>query len=140
MNITTKSRYALRAVVDIAQHQGGDGDPVRRVDIGGREGFSQDYLEQLLVKLREEKIVEAVRGPGGGYRLLKKPEEITVWDIVQTVESKLGYTPCSTNNVQECERFETCQCKDIWLRLKHVVIQELRAITVADIISGKFLI
>jgi Rrf2 family iron-sulfur cluster assembly transcriptional regulator len=138
MNITTKSRYALRAVVDIAQHQGENGCPVRRVDIGGREGFSQDYLEQLLVKLREEGIVEAVRGPGGGYRLLKEAHDITVWDIVQTVESKLGYTPCSNDNVDDCDRFDKCQCKDIWLRLKHVVIQELRSISVADIISGKF--
>lgn len=138
MNITTKSRYALRAVVDIAQHQGINGCPVRRVDIGGREGFSQDYLEQLLVKLREEGIVEAVRGPGGGYRLLKEPNQITVWDIVQTVESKIGYTPCSTENEQECERYHTCRCKDIWLRLKHVVIQELRSISVSDIIDGKF--
>jgi len=139
MNITTKSRYALRALVDIARHQGKDGSPVRRVDIGGREGFSQDYLEQLLVKLRERGIVEAVRGPGGGYKLSKDPRNITVWDIVQSVESKTGYSPCSTDEFIECEHMDHCQCKNIWIRLKRTFIKELKAVSVIDIMEGKYI-
>lgn len=139
MNITTKSRYALRAVVDIALHQGQAGYPVRRMDIGEREDFSQDYLEQLLVKLREAGLVQAVRGPGGGYRLAKSPENITVWDIVRTVETKLHYAPCNGANVADCERYDICQCRYVWFKLKRTVHDELSSITIADIMSGRIL-
>jgi Rrf2 family iron-sulfur cluster assembly transcriptional regulator len=119
-------------------HQGPNGTPIRRVDIGQRQHFSQDYLEQLLVKLREAGIVEAVRGPGGGYRLSKKPEDITVWSLVHAVEHKIGYTPCSTDDLLDCEHEQDCTCKNIWVKLKRTVVNELESITVADIMNGNF--
>lgn len=138
MNITTKSRYALRGVLDIARHQGEDARPVRRVDIGSRQGFSQDYLEQLLVRMREAGIVEAVRGPGGGYRLLRTPEEISVWEIIEAVEDRVETVPCLLDDRPDCDHFIQCGGRQLWRHLRNVIRRELKSISLADILSGKF--
>lgn len=139
MQITTKSRYALRALVDIAVHQGEAGTPVRRVDIGAREDFSQDYLEQLLGKLRDAGIVEAVRGPGGGYRLIRKPEDIILWEVIRIVETNATLTPCADfRDHPECARFETCPTKNLWRYLQRRMEIELTALTLANILEDRY--
>lgn len=138
MQLTTKSRYAIRAVLDIARHQGDQRHPVRRSDIGQREGFSEDYLEQLLLKLREAGLMEAVRGPGGGYRLRHAPGQITVWQVVSAVDDRLDVAPCTLTDAEPCKNSADCQCQDFWRHLKNVVFTELNSITIADIINGRF--
>ena len=138
MRITTKSRYAMRAIVDIAKHQGPEKCPVRRVDTGERQGFSEDYLEQLLVKLRHAGIVVAVRGPGGGYRLAKEPAEITAWDIVVVVETKMDMIPCTSDDPEpDCALIDECPVKYLWRHIKDSLRRELENITVQDILDGK---
>jgi len=138
MRITTKSRYALRAIVDIAMHQGPEKCPVRRIDTGERQGFSEDYLEQLLVKLRHAGIVTAVRGPGGGYRLSKAPSEITAWDIVSVVETKMDMIPCTSDDPEpDCALIENCKVKHLWRHIKNSLRRELQNVTIQDIVDGK---
>ena len=137
MNFTTKSRYALRAVVDIAIHQGKTGLPIRRMDIGNREGVSQDYLEQILVRLREARIVESVRGPGGGYRLIRTPESITVWDVIAAAEDHLDNIPCNSNEEPACGRWEHCLVRPVWKHLKRTMREEMEGFTIADIVEGR---
>jgi Rrf2 family iron-sulfur cluster assembly transcriptional regulator len=137
MNITTKSRYGLRAVLDIACFQERNRRAVRRKDIGAREGFSQDYLEQILIRLREAKIVQALRGPGGGYRLARPAEEITVWEVMAASEDRLEFVPCLGIDEPECGRHTHCSARPVWQRLNQVVQAEMRAITIADILNGR---
>lgn len=137
MNFTTKSRYALRAVVDIAIHQGKTGLPIRRMDIGNREGVSQDYLEQILVRLREARIVESVRGPGGGYRLIRSPESITVWDVIAAAEDHLDNIPCNAADEPACGRWEHCLVRPVWKHLKQAMRREMKGFTIADIVEGR---
>ncbi len=137
MNITTKSRYGLRAVLDIACHQDGNHQrAVRRKDIGAREGFSQDYLEQILIRLREAKIVQALRGPGGGYRLARPPDQITVWEVMAASEDRLEFVPCLELNEPQCGRHTHCSARQVWQRLNRIVQAEMKAITIADILDG----
>lgn len=137
MNFTTKSRYALRAVVDIAIHQGRTGLPIRRMDIGNREGVSQDYLEQILVRLREAQIVESVRGPGGGYRLIRPPDAITVWDVIVAAEDHLDNIPCNIEEEPACGRWEHCLVRPVWKHLKQTLRREMQGFTIADIVEGR---
>ena len=137
MNFTTKSRYALRAVVDIAIHQGQTGLPIRRMDIGAREGVSQDYLEQILVRLREAGIVESVRGPGGGYRLLRPPAAITVWEVIEASEDRLDNIPCNADEEPACGRWEHCLVRPVWKHLKQSMTREMQSFTIADIVEER---
>ncbi len=137
MNFTTKSRYALRAVVDIAIHQGKTGLPIRRMDIGNREGVSQDYLEQILVRLREARIVESVRGPGGGYRLIRPPDSITAWEVIVAAEDHLDSIPCNYPGEPACGRWEHCLTRPVWKHLKRVMRREMQGFTIADIVNGR---
>ena len=136
MHITTKSRYALRAALAIARAQEATGKPVRRQEIGGSPGFSPDYLEQLLVRLREAGIVGAVRGPGGGYRLRKAPAAISVWDVIDAVEDRVDAVPCMGDDRPECDRYDTCDCRPVWRHLKNVIQKELMSISLADVLAG----
>lgn len=138
MNITTKSRYGLRAVLDIACHQEGNHHrAVRRKDIGAREGFSQDYLEQILIRLREAKIVQALRGPGGGYRLARPSDQITVWEVMAASEDRLEFVPCLELDEPQCGRHVHCSARQVWQRLNRIVQMEMKAITVADVLAGR---
>jgi len=137
MNITTKSRYGLRAVLDIACHQDGNHQrAVRRKDIGAREGFSQDYLEQILIRLREAKIVQALRGPGGGYRLARPPLIRSRWEVMAASEDRLEFVPCLELNEPQCGRHTHCSARQVWQRLNRIVQAEMKAITIADILDG----
>jgi len=137
MNITTKSRYAIRALVDIAIHQQERGLPIRRSAIGQREDFSQDYLEQILVRLRSARIVKSVRGPGGGYLLARDPSEITIWEVMSAAEDKLTIVPCLSDDDPICGRHEHCSARPIWRYMIQVLEREMGAITLQDIIEGR---
>ena len=137
MNITTKSRYAIRALVDIAIHQQERGLPVRRSDIGTRESFSQDYLEQILVRLRSARIVKSVRGPGGGYLLGRDPTEITLWEVMTASEDKLAVVPCLSDDDPRCGRHEHCSARPVWQHMFQVLEREMGAITLQDIIDNR---
>jgi Rrf2 family protein len=134
MRISTRGRYALRAMVDVALH-GGEG-PVSRQDIATRQGISADYVAQLFRELRTEGFVEAVKGPGGGYRLARDPQTISAEDVLRVVEGPLTIVPCTGPDPAEgtrCHRSEHCATQLMWSRLSAVVTEFLGSVTLQDL-------
>jgi Rrf2 family cysteine metabolism transcriptional repressor len=132
MKLSTKGRYALRAMVDLATHY--EQGPVPRKDIAARQNISPHYMEQLFAKLRDAGLIDAVRGPGGGYLLAKAPREITAGEVVRAVEDILAPVPCLDPDYgQQCERAPTCPTRRIWKELGQRASEYLDSITVADL-------
>jgi len=113
MRLSTKGRYAVTAMMDIALHD--EVGPVTLADISQCQGISLSYLEQLFAKLRKGGLVEGVRGPGGGYRLARPANEISVADIIQSVDEKLDMTKCGGRG--NCSKGETCLTHQLWFEL-----------------------
>jgi Rrf2 family iron-sulfur cluster assembly transcriptional regulator len=113
MRLSTKGRYAVTAMMDIALHdkQG----PVTLAEISQCQGISLSYLEQLFSKLRKQGLVKGVRGPGGGYRLAKPSNQISVADIIQSVDEKLDMTKCGGKG--NCSNGEKCLTHQLWFDL-----------------------
>jgi Rrf2 family cysteine metabolism transcriptional repressor len=134
MRISTRGRYALRAMVDVALHTG-EG-PVSRQDIATRQGISADYVAQLFRGLRNEGFVEAIKGPGGGYRLARDPATISAEDVLRVVEGPLTVVPCAApdpNDGTGCHRVERCATQLLWNRLSAVVTEFLGSVTLQDL-------
>ena len=132
MRLSTKARYALRAMVDLAAYS--EQTPVSRRDIADRQGISPHYLEQLFARLRDAGLIEAVRGPGGGYRLARQADEITAGDVVRAVENVLSPVACLMADPDlECERAPTCPTQRVWKELGERVSQYLDSLTVKDL-------
>lgn len=134
MRISTRGRYALRAMVDVALHAG-EG-PVARQDIATRQGISADYVAQLFKELRVEGFVDAVKGPGGGYQLARDPETISAEDVLRVVEGPLTIVPCAGPDPGEgahCNRAEYCATQLLWSRLSAVVTEFLGSVTLEDL-------
>jgi len=132
MKLSTRARYALRAMVDLAMHC--DQRPVSRKEISARQDISAHYMEQLFAKLRDAGIVEAVRGPGGGYLLARSPEEITAGDVVRAVEEVLAPVPClREDSPSACERTLTCPTRRLWHELGQRADEFLDSKTIRDL-------
>ncbi len=132
MKLSTKARYAVRAMVDLAMHC--DQHPISRKEIAGRQDISPHYMEQLFAKLRDAEIIEAVRGPGGGYLLSKRPDEITVGAIVRAVDEVLAPAPClRTESPLACERMPTCVTHRLWEELNSRTDEFLDSKTIQDL-------
>ncbi len=113
MKLSTKGRYAVTAMMDIALHE--KQGPITLADISQCQGISLSYLEQLFAKLRKEGQVKGVRGPGGGYRLAKSADQISVADIIQSVDEKLDMTKCGGRG--NCSSGEKCLTHQLWFEL-----------------------
>ena len=113
MKLSTKGRYAVTAMMDIALHE--KVGPVTLADISQCQGISLSYLEQLFSKLRHNGLVKGVRGPGGGYRLAKAASEISVADIIDSVDEKLDFTKCAGKG--NCHHGEKCITHKLWFDL-----------------------
>jgi Rrf2 family iron-sulfur cluster assembly transcriptional regulator len=132
MQISTKGKYSVRAVLDIAQHS--NGSPVSLGAISKREGISLLFLEQLFQQLRKGDIVKSVRGPHGGYVLARDSSEITIGDIVRLIEPPLYSHSCFKNeSAENCRIGETCLGGAIWKQLAEHIDTFLDSITVADL-------
>ena len=136
MRLTTKGRFAVTAMIDLAmrQHQG----PVTLAGISQRQEISLSYLEQLFGKLRRHEIVESVRGPGGGYNLARRPEDITVADIIIAVDEPLDATQCGGK--QNChgdgESHGTrCMTHDLWATLNAKMVDYLDSVSLKDLVE-----
>lgn len=134
MKITTKAKYALDAVLDIAnnQHKG----PVSLFSVSQNQFISLSYLEQLMSKLRQTKIIKSVRGPGGGYLLNRKLEEISVFDVISSVDENLQMTQC--NELKNCKNGSVCLTHGLWKGLTLNLTQYLKGITLADLYKDEF--
>ena len=130
MRISTKAQYAVRAMISLNLY--GEGRPLALHDIAKREGISLAYLEQLFVKLRRGKIVQSVRGPGGGYVLARPAAEIRVDEIIDSVEESLVPVSCMDDQGR-CVCSDVCVSHGVWQGLGARVRQFLASITLADL-------
>lgn len=133
MRLTTKGRYAVTALLDLALHQ--HGGPISLADISGRQGISLSYLEQLFSRLRRDRLVKSVRGPGGGYLLAKTPAEISVANVVDSVSETIDATRCG--GMAKCQDGETCLTHHLWSDLSRQIHHFLDDISLADLVDRK---
>lgn len=135
MKISTKGRYCLRVMIDIALN-GGNDEYIPLTQIASRQDISKKYLESILVVLVREGFLEGVRGKGGGYRLTRSPEEYTVGSIIMLVEDSLSPVVCTTGSSHKCGGVGCCAARRVWEGLDKVVYEYLNGITLADLLNG----
>lgn len=131
MRLTTKGRYAVTAILDLALHS--EHGPVSLADISARQGISLSYLEQLFARLRQFKLVQSVRGPGGGYRILGSTAEISIAQVVDAVSESLDATRCEGKG--NCHEGEVCLTHHLWEDLSAQIHQFLSGISLADLVA-----
>ena len=131
MKLTTKGRYAVTAMLDLALHY--EQGAVTLADIAQRQGISLSYLEQLFARLRRHGLVDSIRGPGGGYNLAKDPDEISVAQIVVAINENIDATGCGGDN--KCPEDETCLTHYLWEKLSDRIYEFLNSITLGDLVS-----
>ncbi len=132
MRLSTKGRYAVTAMIDLALHQ--DERLVSLAEISDVQQISLSYLEQLFSRLRKYDIVEGVRGPGGGYRLARDAEDISIADIINAVDEKLDATRCSGH--EDCQGGRKCITHELWFDLSQRIYGFLHDMTLADVIGS----
>ncbi len=133
MRLTTKGRYAVTAMLDLAIH--GQAKPVSLNDISNRQGISLSYLEQLFAKLRRNELVSSVRGPGGGYRLARTEGDISIAQVVDAVNESMDATRCRGKG--DCQEGDKCLTHNLWLDLSEQIHEFLDDISIQDLISKK---
>ncbi len=131
MKLTTKGRYAVTAMLDLALHY--EQGAVTLSDIARRQGISLSYLEQLFARLRRNGLVDSVRGPGGGYNLAMPPSNISVAKIVIAINENIDATRCGGE--KNCDGEERCLTHNLWEDLSHRIHEFLDSITLADLVS-----
>ncbi len=131
MRLTTKGRYAVTAMLDLALHA--EQGPVSLADISRRQAISLSYLEQLFAKLRRSELVSSVRGPGGGYRLSRAGEEIFVAQIIDAVNENIDATDCAGK--ADCRDGETCLTHYLWCDLSEQIHGFLSGISLASLVA-----
>jgi Rrf2 family iron-sulfur cluster assembly transcriptional regulator len=138
MKLTTKGRYAVAAMTDIAAH--GGSAPVAATDMALRQGISIAYLEQLLAKLRRAGLIDSLRGVAGGYRLAREANEIRVADIVAAVDEEIRTTACIPGSPKGCQGTSSrCLTHDLWDELGRQIGIFLNAVTLDDVVARRVL-
>ncbi|MBQ7917069.1 MAG: RrF2 family transcriptional regulator [Firmicutes bacterium] len=135
MIISTRGRYALRVMLDLAEN-GGD-DYIAMKKIAERQGISLKYLERILPVLTQNEIIEGVQGKGGGYRLTRKPEEYKIGEILRLTEGDLAPVSCLECDAKPCERSGECRTLPMWTKLHDMIGDYLDSVTLADLLCGR---
>lgn len=133
MRLTTKGRYAVTAMLDLAIHAGKG--PVSLADISERQGISLSYLEQLFAKLRRNELVRSVRGPGGGYQLNREQQDIDVAEVIDAVNESVDATGCG--HTGSCHDGNVCLTHHLWCDLSSQIHDFLSQISLADLMERK---
>ena len=131
MRLTTKGRFAVTAMIDLALRHGKG--PVTLAGISERQDISLSYLEQLFGKLRRHQLVESVRGPGGGYTLAKPLETVSVADIIRAVDEPIDATQCGGK--ENCHEEHRCMTHDLWSSLNKKIYEYLDSVTLAELVA-----
>jgi Rrf2 family iron-sulfur cluster assembly transcriptional regulator len=131
MRLTTKGRYAVTAMLDLALHQ--NGAPITLADISQRQSISLSYLEQLFACLRRRGLVESTRGPGGGYKLSRSAHQIAVADVISAVDEKVDATRCGGE--ANCHGSQQCLTHELWMDLSKQIHEFLSAITLGQLVE-----
>ena len=135
MKISTKGRYALRLMIDLAQHDAGGYIPLR--DISRRQEISAKYLAQIVVQLSRAGFVTSTRGAQGGYQLARHPSEYTVGDILRITEGSLAPVACLEHEPIDCARANECITLDFWRGLYDVINQYVDSVTLEELVSNE---
>ena len=131
MKISTKGRYALRLMIDLALNDTGENVSIKA--ISARQNISTKYLEQIISMLNRAGYVKSERGSNGGYKLTKKPEEYTVGMILRLTEGSLAITTCTEDEQNQCERYGSCPTVHLWEKLNKAISNVVDNITIADL-------
>ncbi len=138
MKLSTKGRYAVMAMVDIAAHT--EGKPIALADVAERQEISLSYLEQLFAKLRRGNQVKSVRGPGGGYLLAQTAEETRISDVILAVDEPIKATRCTPPSPLGCTSNKSrCLTHDLWEELGNKIYLYLNSVTLADVVEKRIL-
>ena len=130
MRLTTKGRFAVTAMIDVAMH--GTKGPVTLAGVSERQKISLSYLEQLFGKLRRHGLVASVRGPGGGYRLARSAETVSVADVILAVDEPIDATQCG--GLENCLDDRRCMTHELWTALNGHIFDFLRSVTLAELV------
>lgn len=134
MLISTKGRYALRVMIELASHEKDEIIPL--TVIAEKQGISEKYLESILVILSKAKIIEGLRGKGGGYRLNREPKNYSIGEILRLTEGSLAPVACLDNKPNQCERAASCKTLPLWEKLDTIICNYLDSVSLADLIDS----
>ncbi|MCI5484946.1 MAG: RrF2 family transcriptional regulator [Clostridiales bacterium] len=133
MMISSRGRYALRVMIDLAEHCDGAYLPMK--EVARRQDISLKYLEKIMPLLVASKLVEGIHGKGGGYRLTRKAEQYTIGEILRLTEGNLAPVACLECNAQKCERTADCRTLPMWSELNRRINEYLDSVTIADLMK-----
>ena len=133
MKVSTRGRYALRFMADLAEHEAAGFVPLK--DISERQGISIKYLEQITARLSKSGLLISIHGPQGGYKLAKKAKNYTVMEILQTTEGSMMPVSCLDKKSAKCERINDCRTLKLWLGLEKAIEDYLKSVTLEDLIK-----
>lgn len=131
MKLSTKGRYGVKAMVDLAIHYGEE--PVSIKVISSRQKISEYYLEQLFSPLRKVGLIKSIRGAGGGYVLNRAPEDITIYDIIEVLEGPVEISTCLDED--KCTNIDCCATRIVWKKIKNSIDEVTKSITLRDIVN-----
>jgi Rrf2 family protein len=134
LNVTSKGRYALRVMLDLAQHR--EDGFISLKTVADRQEISQKYLEAIVGNLKKAELLESTRGKEGGYRLCKAPAEYSVGEILRSIEDNLAPVPCIREDAPGCERAGICLTLPMWMELDEITNRYLDSIRLSDLLSG----
>ena len=135
MNITSKGRYALRVMMDLAQHPE-DGYISLKV-VADRQHISMKYLEMIIAHLKKAALVESIRGKEGGYRLTRRPEQYTIHEILNSIEDNLAPVSCIQAGEVQCDHADVCLTIPMWKELDEITNAYLASVSLADLLTGE---
>lgn len=134
MKLSTKGRYGLKAMLDLAVHNT-EGQVVLK-SIAERQGISENYLEQLFAVLKKQKLVKSIRGSQGGYTLAESPENISIGSILRAMEGSLAPVDCvAEDNAVECDRLDCCVTRGIWLKIRDSINAVIDSTSLQDLVD-----
>ena len=133
MMFSTKGRYALRVMIDLAEHQNGRYLPMK--EVADRQEISLKYLEKILPVLTKNDLIEGVHGKGGGYRLKRDPDQYTVWEILLLTEGDLAPVACLEKSADPCQRAAECRTLPMWQEYYELTKRYFEKITIADLMK-----
>ncbi|MBR2666847.1 MAG: RrF2 family transcriptional regulator [Oscillospiraceae bacterium] len=135
MMVSTRGRYALRVMIDLAEHCDGNYIPLK--DVAERQDVSLKYLEKILPVLTRNELIVGVHGKGGGYKLTRRPEDYPIGEILRLTEGDLAPVACLEHNAEPCGRTAACRTKRLWNGLNKIINEYLDSVTVADLIGSE---
>lgn len=133
MLISTKGRYAIRVMLDLAQHREKGYIPMK--EVAERQGLSLKYMERIMPALSKNKLVEGIHGKGGGYRLAREPQHYKIGEILRLTEGNLAPVACLENENNTCERAKDCKTLFMWKKFHEITTEYFDGITLADLLQ-----